>query len=62
MLCNTHKSRSAFPRRFCIKQNNQSRYRNSEQCEVSDPDEWAMIHCGPAGDDRDATDEGEQEF
>ena len=34
------------------------RYRDSEQCEVSDPDLWATIHYGPAdGDDNgdDAT-------
>lgn len=41
-----------------------ARYRSSEQCEVSDPDEWAVIHYGPA--DRDQSDnastEGEQKF
>ena len=34
------------------------RYQNSEQCEVSDPDEWAVIHYGR--NDEDET--GEQEF
>ena len=35
------------------------RYQNSEQCEVSDPDEWAVIHSG-RNDDENET--GEQEF
>ena len=35
------------------------RYQNSEQCEVSDPDEWAAIHYG-RNDDENET--GEQEF
>ena len=35
------------------------RYQNSEQCEVSDPDEWAVIHYGPNDDENET---GEQEF
>lgn len=38
------------------------RYRNSEQCEVSDPDECAVIHHGPDHDDRSEDEEGVQEF
>ena len=26
------------------------RYRDSEQCEVSDPDLWATVHYGPSDD------------
>ena len=32
-----------------------SRYQNRDQCEVSETDEWAVIHCGLAGDERDET-------
>ena len=41
-----------------------TRYRNSEQCEVSDPDEWAVIHYGTGAhetEDNDSTD-GVEEF
>ena len=40
------------------------RYSSSEQCEVSDPDEWAVIHYGRATEeatDNESTD-GAQEF
>jgi hypothetical protein len=32
-----------------------SRYQNRDQCEVSETDEWAVIHYGLAGDERDET-------
>ena len=39
------------------------RYQNAEQCEVSDPAEWAAIHHGPAAEKEESMDEsGEQEF
>jgi hypothetical protein len=40
------------------------RYRSSEQCEVSDPDEWAVIHYGRTTEeatDNESTD-GVEEF
>jgi hypothetical protein len=36
-----------------------TRYRNSEQCEVSDPHEWAVIHYGTRAhetEDNESTD------
>lgn len=38
------------------------RYRSSGHCEVSDPDEWAVIHDGPDHDDRSEDEEGVQDF
>lgn len=38
------------------------RYRNSEQCEVSGPDDWANIHYGPGHEERDESDGDLQEF
>ena len=38
------------------------RYRNSEQCEVSDPDDWANIHYGPGHENRPEDDRDLQEF
>jgi hypothetical protein len=38
------------------------RYRNSEQCEVSDPDEWAGIHYGRGHDERSENEEELQKF
>jgi len=41
-----------------------ARYRNSEQCKVSDPDEWAVIHYGrpTAEATGDESTDGVQEF
>ena len=38
------------------------RYRNSQHCEVSDPDEWANIHYGPGHEERQESDRNLQEF
>ena len=38
------------------------RYRNSEQCEVSDPDDWANIHYGPGHEERQESERDLQEF
>ena len=41
-----------------------ARYRSSEQCEVSDPDEWAVIHYGRDAEETTENEgmEGDQEF
>ena len=41
-----------------------SRYRSSEQCEVSDPDEWAVVHYGRDAEETTENEgmEGDQEF
>jgi len=38
------------------------RYRNSEQCEVSDPNDWATIHYGPGHEERQESERDLQEF
>ena len=38
------------------------RYRNSEKCEVSDPNDWANIHYGPGHEERQESERDLQEF
>ena len=54
----------SVPKRFAKQHPNVWRYCSSEQCEVSDPDEWAVIHYGRAtveATDNESTD-GVQKF